>query len=730
MNNSKHDQKFHHKPTKQVTAPITSSLPHPNYRKDEETYHQYRHRRKRPRSSRDVAEANENGSRKRSVSLPASSISSSSSSHSRRSRQSRNTALPPIHEAAVAENLAEKYERRPRHKTRPDKYELKVHKTALEKTHITSMRKRRKKSGPALSNDFKALNVQQDRLILKPNTGPGIFHRGKASAPVERRGLPDLTFSGMKFLTKRRDTNDAQKQGAKDVQSPKKKSSRGTVKEISDSFSRPQVHDLALQHPRAKASSQRKILTKHSLSPTKSYPAGLGARKPLSTISSNEIGARAFLTNSPDVAARPEGCVPDHHVPTLRRYYPAKSEYSMKRNKPNHMTSSNAWSITPSSSRGSLPASLDVLSGAPQFVAREPTYELRPRSPTRKDLPEITRKSSDQGSISDRSLEHYTKHVLLGKDKQGIWDCVPRGAGQDSHYTLQDLKHLARLSELDDVNESPAIQCDQQRDGNDWGRIHIPLTGVDTHKTAYLPHTSRGERLDAPAASLMASIPTKTTHREKGGGFRCETSADPAAQGLQVARSGCQGPLALCTAMPADHQSLRHSWQLEDLKLTPDQVTWLLRTNSPAPDVRGRKPASGNAELAGHSPLWRMPNSVHRLGRHQVSAKPNINVGYSELPLTTQAHFPELIGHLEPGKMLERLPTEHEDGQHDHRVGRGTFVNIHRKDDNNALSDGHDDFDRALLQDIRNHLDDAANILDDYKGGRLDPISRPSYRSI
>lgn len=72
--------------------------------------------------------------------------------------------------------------------------------------------------------------------------------------------------------------------------------------------------------------------------------------------------------------------------------------------------------------------------------------------------------------------------------------------------------------------------------------------------------------------------------------------------------------------------------------------------------------------------------------------------------------------------MLERLPTEHEDGQHDHRVGRGTFVNIYRKGDNNVLSDGHDDFDRAMLQNTRNHLGDAANILDDCEGGQLDPI--------
>jgi hypothetical protein len=48
-------------------------------------------------------------------------------------------------------------------------------------------------------------------------------------------------------------------------------------------------------------------------------------------------------------------------------------------------------------------------------------------------------------------------------------------------------------------------------------------------------------------------------------------------------------------------------------------------------------------------------------------------------------------------------------------------VNVHRKDDGNALSDGRDDFDRALLQDTRHHLDDAANILDDC-GGQLDPI--------
>jgi hypothetical protein len=75
--------------------------------------------------------------------------------------------------------------------------------------------------------------------------------------------------------------------------------------------------------------------------------------------------------------------------------------------------------------------------------------------------------------------------------------------------------------------------------------------------------------------------------------------------------------------------------------------------------------------------------------------------------------------------MLERLPTEYEDGST--TTGSAvehlrTSANIHRKDYNNALSDGHDDFDRVLLQDTRNYLDNAANILDNYEGGQLDPI--------
>jgi hypothetical protein len=155
-----------------------------------------------------------------------------------------------------------------------------------------------------------------------------------------------------------------------------------------------------LQHPRVKASGQRKILTIHSTSATKSYRIGL-----ISGV---------FLTNSLGVAARLEGWVLDHRVSTVWRHYHAKSKSSIKRNKPSHMMPSQ-FIVCHTIFKGFSPCKSEGLSSAPQFAARESTYELQPRSPTKKDLPEIARESLGQSSISDRPLERYTKHVFLGE---------------------------------------------------------------------------------------------------------------------------------------------------------------------------------------------------------------------------------------------------------------------------------------------------------------------------
>jgi hypothetical protein len=96
------------------------------------------------------------------------------------------------------------------------------------------------------------------------------------------------------FLAKRRNIDDAQQQGAKDVQSPKKKKSRGTAQEISDFFSRLEVYGLALQHPRAKGLWS---------APNTHETLGLGNK-----IASNGAGCwKHCRLCSLGVAAQPEG---------------------------------------------------------------------------------------------------------------------------------------------------------------------------------------------------------------------------------------------------------------------------------------------------------------------------------------------------------------------------------------------------------------------------------------
>ncbi|KAL9100744.1 MAG: hypothetical protein Q9163_003911 [Psora crenata] len=104
------------------------------------------------------------------------------------------------------------YERRPRHKTRQDRYELKQgieakecpsSKAGLQKR--AKKQKHKEKTGAALMHHFKAENVSDGRLTLKPSKALGLFGKGRASSPVKRRALPDLGFSELEFLNSRRE---------------------------------------------------------------------------------------------------------------------------------------------------------------------------------------------------------------------------------------------------------------------------------------------------------------------------------------------------------------------------------------------------------------------------------------------------------------------------------------------------------------------------------------------
>ncbi|KAI4228410.1 MAG: hypothetical protein L6R40_008139 [Gallowayella cf. fulva] len=104
------------------------------------------------------------------------------------------------------------YEKRSRHKTREDRYEIKKDKQRAttkegENRPRAKAKKKRKaveKSGAVLMQKFSANNVETDRLTLKATAPLGLFGKGRASSPVRRKGLPDLTFSEIDFLNHRK----------------------------------------------------------------------------------------------------------------------------------------------------------------------------------------------------------------------------------------------------------------------------------------------------------------------------------------------------------------------------------------------------------------------------------------------------------------------------------------------------------------------------------------------
>ncbi|KAI9669360.1 MAG: hypothetical protein M1831_000396 [Alyxoria varia] len=122
------------------------------------------------------------------------------------------------------------FERKPRRKTRPDLYEpssrvrrrRRSAQGSLENTNVSKRPKRSQNAprtsktkhgkkhrgierpGEKINRTFHAENVTQQRLTLNPSRETGIFRNGRASSPTKRRGLPDLTFSEMKFLQRPR----------------------------------------------------------------------------------------------------------------------------------------------------------------------------------------------------------------------------------------------------------------------------------------------------------------------------------------------------------------------------------------------------------------------------------------------------------------------------------------------------------------------------------------------
>ncbi|KAK3675760.1 hypothetical protein LTR78_004401 [Recurvomyces mirabilis] len=110
------------------------------------------------------------------------------------------------------------YERRPRHKTKADRYEPKKRHERQHSPREKPASKRRAShrsvdSGrpTGVVQSFQLKNgPKNSRLTLKPDLTAGIFRHGRASAqvPPGGAGLPDLVFNEMRFLQKPKDHQD------------------------------------------------------------------------------------------------------------------------------------------------------------------------------------------------------------------------------------------------------------------------------------------------------------------------------------------------------------------------------------------------------------------------------------------------------------------------------------------------------------------------------------------
>ncbi|CAO2656751.1 Nn.00g055540.m01.CDS01 [Neocucurbitaria sp. VM-36] len=135
-------------------------------------------------------------------------------------------------EPTGSNSSSQKYARRPRRKTHPERYEpsskavqergkhaYRSRKGESKKSLRKSKRKKCEKPCSGIVQCFHAKNVSGDRLTLKPREQLGLFNKGKTSMAVKGRGLPDLVFSEMKFLQQQKD----QPEPIPQAEPPKKK---------------------------------------------------------------------------------------------------------------------------------------------------------------------------------------------------------------------------------------------------------------------------------------------------------------------------------------------------------------------------------------------------------------------------------------------------------------------------------------------------------------------------
>ncbi|KAI1806463.1 hypothetical protein F4811DRAFT_150001 [Daldinia bambusicola] len=103
------------------------------------------------------------------------------------------------------------FEKKPRRKTREDKYEMKKREHIHKEKDVSHQDKKRKKSEKRKSiassknvmGNFTSNAVLNDRITVQPHLKPGLFDNGRTS---KKQPISDLTFSSMQFLKNQSNT--------------------------------------------------------------------------------------------------------------------------------------------------------------------------------------------------------------------------------------------------------------------------------------------------------------------------------------------------------------------------------------------------------------------------------------------------------------------------------------------------------------------------------------------
>lgn len=424
----------------------------------------------------------------------------------------------------------ERYGKRPRHRTKPDKYDLKIdsksrHAGKADVGKKRSSKRRRKESGLVIDNEFKAPNVAQERLTLKSNGGPGMFHNGKVSCPVQRRGLPDLAFSEMKFLSKQPNHDEAMQRESKDKKVASQKKEKERTQQIAEYFERSRADERCTQHLAEASRLHQSTANKLLDSPLRAdqhdtHSKERQLRQQNHGLQCHSVPRKDHLS---DLAEQPS-------VPAIEQ---SRQEHDGSDPKfeahclPNRRSISQySWSITPPRSGLNPKEPVEMATRKSPETAAAGSQCLNKRGCNKDEKhsdvmyhKHCETESAQEFSVSQTSLDQYTKSILLGAEHH-VWNLLPVQPITTEFYTLADLKHLSRLEQLDgDPKESLASRNEHWCRHSSSGKRHLNprFAQVNTHRSdtrtkrkelceSALVTSNRDQRQFMPETSLLMSV--------------------------------------------------------------------------------------------------------------------------------------------------------------------------------------------------------------------------------